>query len=645
MMFGATKQRQRLAKLTVAVSSVMAAATMIALPGCDDPHQADRRVRDTIVQARLERAKGTPEASENAQKKLKEAAAEANAAAATQTHAKAMLAQAQYEAALADIADPRAGVDATNREIIRLIREINQLGQQIGASNSLVRVYREMEPKDARAAVQQRILEATGDATRTAWVGEGDAAIPTLNAVQQQVEQQQAAVDKQQELIKGLQAKQEQVTGQAQQAASQAEAARGRAGLDLFKQAVGLRKQAADLGNQIDVEQSKLAQLTHALKLGQARQQAVTTAIQQFQEAGKHIEEGWKGVEAQAVQQQQQAKAIVQGGSNKNVSSIADRAKALGEQLAANQAKYTAAKENLDAAIQNYEAAAAAANKLRSELGSKESALPSGNQMKVALKTMIDVYHPGTFQLGQATSQLALADLLVGRAQVLNERARLAASLSKVMSEAGLSVPQELNDPKLAAEVKETTEEANKNYTAALELFGTAGDGGGGDVVKKGGQSGKIYALYGQALLARASGGDAKEQLAAAQSARDLVIQESPGSLSALPAELVPPPSTQPAAATSAPAGGAATAPTDGTAAPATTPVEGATQPAEGAAPATTPAPADGAAPATPAATPPADGAAPATPAATPPADGAAAPATPGTDAAAPAPAPAPAPQ
>ena len=50
MTFGAMNRRQRLAKLTVAVSSV--AAMLIALPGCDDPHQADRRVRDTIVQAR-----------------------------------------------------------------------------------------------------------------------------------------------------------------------------------------------------------------------------------------------------------------------------------------------------------------------------------------------------------------------------------------------------------------------------------------------------------------------------------------------------------------------------------------------------------------------------------------------------------------
>ena len=79
------------------------------------------------------------------------------------------------------------------------------------------------------------------------------------------------------------------------------------------------------------------------------------------------------------------------------------------------------------------------------------------------------------------------------------------------MGEAKLTVPQELNDSAVAAAIKETTEDANKNYTAAMELFGKASDGGGGDAVKKGAQSGKIYALYGQALLARASGADAKD--------------------------------------------------------------------------------------------------------------------------------------
>ena len=616
MMFGAKRKQQRLA---LSGAAAAAAGMLIGLAGCDDPHQADRRVRDSINEARVERAKGTQEGAQKADAKLQEAAKEANAGAATQTHAKAMLAQAQYDAAIADISHPTEGVDATNRDIIRLIREINQLGQQITASNSLVRVYRQMEPKEARSAVQQRILEATGDASKPAWIGQGDAAVPTLTAVQQQVEQQQAAVDKQQELIKSLQAKQEQVTAQGAQAASQSDAAPGRAGFDLFKQAVGLRKQAADIANQVDVEQSKLAQLAHNLKLAQARQQAVTTAIQQFQEQGKNIEAGWEGVKKQADQQQQLAKTIVQGGGdNKSANSIADKAKVLADQIKANQTKFEAAQTNLNSAIENYQAAVSAANKLRSELSTRENALPSGNQQKVALHTMGEVFHPGTFELGQATAQLALANLQVARAQTLNERARLVDALSKTLSEAGLTLPAGLNDPALPGQIKETTAEANKNYTAAMELFSTASDGGGGDAVKKGAQSGKIYALYGQALLARASGADAKEQLAAAQSARDVVLTDSPGGLSALPAELVPPPSTQPAhapaATATAPAEGAApaTTPAEGTA-PATTPAEGATQPA------TTPA--EGAAPATP----PAEGAA--APAATPPATEAPAPA------------------
>src|SRR5687768_17904573 len=80
MTFGA-KKRQRLAKLTVAVSS--AAAALIALPGCDDPHQVDRRVRESVQQARLARAKSGPDGFEQSQKLLEEAAAEANAAVAT----------------------------------------------------------------------------------------------------------------------------------------------------------------------------------------------------------------------------------------------------------------------------------------------------------------------------------------------------------------------------------------------------------------------------------------------------------------------------------------------------------------------------------------------------------------------------------
>ena len=157
----------------------------------------------------------------------------------------------------------------------------------------------------------------------------------------------------------------------------------------------------------------------------------MTTAIQQFQEAGKNIEAGWKGVEA-AGGATAEAGGRDRAGRRRPEERQLDRRprQALSEQLGANKTKYEAAKQNLENAIQNYEAAATAANKLRSELKAKESALPSGNQMKVALTTMADVYHPGTFELGQATSQLALANLQVGHAGA-DRAARLGESLSK----------------------------------------------------------------------------------------------------------------------------------------------------------------------------------------------------------------------
>jgi hypothetical protein len=640
------KQRlASLAKLAIAVSGVT--VTLVVLPGCDDAHQADRRVRDTIAEARSKRAK-TPgtEGMQAAEAELKKAAAESSASAATQANAKAILGQAQYEAALTRIADPQVGIDAGNREVLRLLWEINQLANQIDASNSLARVYKQMEPKEARSAVQQRILEATGDPSKPAWVGEGPAAVPTLTAVQGQVQQSQDAVAKQQELVKGLQAQQEQLSTQAQQAASQAEAARGRAGLDLFRQAVGLRKQAADVATRIDAENARLAQLQHDLNLAQARQQAVTTAVEQFKKVGEQIETGWKGVEAQTVQLQQLATQILSGGQPQVASSIAEKSKALVDQLNKNKEAFEAAQQSLTDAGENYGAAASAASKLLGEIGPKESELTAGNPMKDALKVMKETYNPAIFKVEQATAQLALANLQVSRAQTLAERARLIDRLSKVLGEAGLSLPKELEDSTLAASIKDATEQATTNFTSANELFSGVGDGAAPDAVKRGGRSGKIYSLYGQALLARATGASPDQLLATARSERDLAIQESPTALAALPAELVPPPSTQPAATpgTGAPTAPAATtpaegaAPTDGTAPAATTPAEEttpATPPADGAAPATpaTP-PADSAAPAAPA-TPPADGAAPATPA-TPPADGAA-PVTPPTDGAAPA--------
>src|SRR5881392_4213217 len=110
--------RKRLTRLISSKLRIAAAALGLILPlaglsglsgGCDDSHSADKRVQETLRQARLANFGGDPE---KAQTLLTQAASEANAAAATKAHAKSVLAQAELNSALARIANPDDGVDA-----------------------------------------------------------------------------------------------------------------------------------------------------------------------------------------------------------------------------------------------------------------------------------------------------------------------------------------------------------------------------------------------------------------------------------------------------------------------------------------------------------------------------------------------------
>ena len=648
----------------LALAAAVGSASLALLGGCDDSHSADKRVRDAVQTARFDQLKGGPENLDKAQQELQKAQAEANTAASTATkaYATAMLAQAEMDAAIARVSDPTSGIDPGQRQMQQLLWEINQLGEQIRTSSNLMAAYQQLEPTQARQAVQQTITAATGGPDNPAWIapqgGANAAAIPTLTAVKADAEKLQAQLNEQQQHIQALQQQQQQVAQQAAQASSAAENMRGQQGVEAFRNAAGLRKQAADLANQIEVAQAKLIPVQQDLALAQARMQSISAGIEQFQKLGQQLDAGWKAVQEQIARQQQIAAAVAQGGQDAKANdSIRAKAAALAKQAAATKETFDTAATNLDNAVKHFEAAVSAANTLSSDVRQQTANLPTDNPMRKALDTLIAVYNPASFRLGQANAQLALANLQAARAQTLTNRQQVAQKLGEVMAPAKLDVPKELADPAVAAEIKTVTQAAADNYKEATNLFEqVSGAATASEREKNGGRAGNVYALYGEALLARATNApDAASKLAAARSARDQVLADAPTALVALPAELVPAPTTAPSTAPAGATTGPATAPASngfGTpaAAPAPAPAPAATTPAapgEGAAPttpatsATPAAPAEGATPA-PAPATPADGAAPAPAPAAPatPADGAApvpAPAAP----AAPAPAPA----
>ena len=566
------------AKLTLATAGM--ALPFAAAGGCDDAHKADKRVLQTIQEARIaERGK--------AKDLLTQAAGEANAAAATKAYAKSMLAQAELDSAVARIGDPQDGIDAAHREIARVLWEVDHLGQHIQTTNMLATNYGKFEPKEARAAVAAQIAAANGSGDKPNWIGDGPNGVPTLASITQQVNQLQEQVTKQQAMIQQLQGARQQKAREAEQAMRQAQSTTGPQALQVFKVAANLRKDAADLANQIDVAQAKLAPVQQDLAQAQARQAAVAAAVDQLQKQQAQLEEGWKAVQGQVLREQQLAQSILNGGNPeaKTVQSIKDKAAKLADLLKKTDEAEKQAEELLTSAASHFEEAATAARQLAMDSKTATATLERDNPMKKSLDTLTTVYDPNVFMLGQANAKLTLASLLTTRAQTASERLKVAAKLGPIVKEARLSLPPGLEEGGLDALAKKAATDADTNYDEAMKTFlDVSAAANIGDAEKGGGRAGHVYALYGRALLGRGTGNAAAAQqhLNDAKAARDQILQENKAGLPVLPAELV----VVTASATTAPTTAPAAAPAAPATTPAATPEAPATEPAAAPAPA-----------------------------------------------------------
>jgi len=555
----------RLAK--VALLAVCGAA--IAM-GCDDSHRADKRVQATIAQSRLARLQ--PDGAQKAQSLLDKAAADSEASPATRAHVKSLVAHAMMDAANEAISNPgfdeknlALGIAVGNREITRLMWEIAQVGQQIQISNNLVGSYAQFEPKEAKAKAAAEAAAVTGAADKPVWIGENATAIPTIAAAQQKVADLQDQIAKQQQAIDALQAQKKQASEQASQLQRQSETQKGQPSVDTFTQASALRKQATDTQTSIDVETNKLTRLQQDLALAQAQQTAVAAAKDQFDKFGAQLDTNWKGIQDQVGKQRAEATSLLSGSGPATINAKAAR---LAAQLDKTNVAYTQAEENLTNAIKNFQDAGRAATELSTSLRQSMATLPGDNQMKKAMDQLIQVYNLNVFKLSEANATLSLADLESTKVQTLAERQRLAQQLQGVLKNAGLMLPRELDDSKVTEELKVAMQSAGGHYDDAQKLYEDVAEAGGtSDSARNAGHAGRIYALYGRALLARATGdkSTADQKLTEAKAQRDAIAQEGKGAMVALPSELVAiaAPTTAPAAA------GAATTPAATPAAPA----------------------------------------------------------------------------
>src|SRR6185312_5101471 len=151
------------------------------------------------------------------------------------------------------------------------------------------------------------------------------------------------------------------------------------------------------------------------------------------------------------------------------------------------------------------------------------------NELKKAMDQLLQVYNPNVFKLSEANATLALANLETSKVQTLSERAQLARQLRAILTSAGLSLPKELDDARIAQELKSTATAASGHFDDTKTLFGDVAEAGGtSDADRNAGHAGLIYAMYGRSLLARATGDarSAGEFLTQAKSQRDALAQE-----------------------------------------------------------------------------------------------------------------------
>jgi hypothetical protein len=569
-------------------SKILLAATVAftAAGGCDTAqNEADKEVRSTIQEARDARAEGNVDA---AQQKLAAAAGNAEASDAAKAAAKAALAQAE-------LSNAREVVHKINQAELQLARvgwEIVQLSQQIHSSSVSVEGYQKYEPKVVREAIAQRIAEAQGGADKPAWFTHGNAVIPTLAAVRQEISRLEGELTQKQEQVKTLTQQREQAVDAAEKAAAAAADVKGQQGLDAFKQAADLRKKAGDTAIEIDKVQHDIDRLQQDLSVAQAQQKAVNDVVAQLNDQLKTTDAAWQDMTKQMTAQQalmgQVLGAPVTPSENPpaiapiDLRTIAAKAGEMERIVQQVDQLRNEAKTMLDSAAGHFEEAYRAAESANGALATRISDPRNSGRPEIeAWKTMQQVLEPARYRLQQAVVKRALGEMLAAQGSSIGVRISAAENLASAINGTSLTVPTALQPGSLTNARTETLTAAEAAYKESDDLLAQIIEGRVMNAdVQTVAQVERALTQYGMAQVYKQLGNEqeAANKLEAAKQQRNLAWEKNKSMVPAMPSELGEPPAAAPEPAEAAQPSpevtpeGATTEPAIPTEAPATAP-------------------------------------------------------------------------
>jgi len=433
----------------------LASCTFAILPlinGCkSDIEKADESVNADVESATAALESGHAEtAAATLQKTQKQSQ---SGSSQSQVIANTLLAQAQT-----DQADAKASqISRHEADAVGVIGQMDALAGQIASNGATAAAGQSLNPKAGQQEWEKAVAAAqTGQDGQ--WI-KGEAPIPALATVKQQVDALQKQIAELVQQRTDFASKQKTALEQAEKFDRQADSTSGKDSVGFYTQGAGQRKEAADDQTKIDLVDGKLTPLKEQLAVAQLEQKNIETAVSSFQEQSKQLQDGWQKVQAQIDGLQSISKSLIGGpphaaGSEgaaspttqqSSSSTLTALAADLEQNIAQTQTMRGEAVELLTSAWKNLETAQKAGASLTKELAARMKPADARKLPEYrAWQELSTSNQDWSFSLQKAGILGRLARLYADQYVGLTQRVALAKRLAAAFKQAGVEVPPSL---------------------------------------------------------------------------------------------------------------------------------------------------------------------------------------------------------
>ena len=350
--------------------------------------------------------------------------------------------------------------------------------------------------------------------------------MPTLTAVEANIEKLDADLASVQKQVAELTLDQQRLSQQADRAETHAKELKGQKAVDAYKEAADATKQASDSAVKIELAQAKLVPLQQDLAVAQEQKAVLTAAVAQVDLLKAKLNDGWQKVDVQKGTRTKIAETLIGKSPQRDrvnlVTTVKDiEAVGLDGQKALGQSEIA-----FKAAVESAHEASAAASRAAKHAA---DVLPAyrGTSQEVVFSQMVKMFNPNSLKVSEAMGEFSLARVYADQAALLKTREIALTQLASVARSVNYSVPTDLpKADQVAADRKEAAGKSAallKKVDENLDALEQVQVLPAGEAIKQTAGVGRMIALLSSSEVARDMGqaAKAKGDLASAKSYLD----------------------------------------------------------------------------------------------------------------------------